>query len=153
MKKTFFASIFIFAILLSVFVSSSESKRVVVNAEILEPEIKFSAPSSIDFGQVTCGYESDINKIELKNLGTQDIKITVSNVTDEIFRSLKYSTTNKTFSSISKLSLSLDKSDILGEEGETEELWLKLDLSSLKCNDSEMFGKKSSEIIFWAMPD
>lgn len=157
MKKYFnfvIAGLFMFS--LFGFASANTVESTVLVATIEPAEISFIAPDTIDFGEITQGYNSPEVNFSVINDGETDIRVEVSLVAEEsdlsIFNNLKFKKEGTvTTRTLSSFYLTIDKPEE-GEEPVIQNASMWLDLTKYTEAFTEPI-ETEAELVFTAMPD
>jgi hypothetical protein len=155
-KEIAFGFLFFMSILFLNFISADDYQdgQLSVSVDILEPYALIDiSPSSIHLGQVTKGYETSVQNITARNLGTLNVRIqpSLKYDADNFFNYLEFASAScSTWSNITRWTSSIIYGQ--GKSGDTYHFCMKMDLGDYESVISQDFRNLTTELTFSAMP-
>jgi hypothetical protein len=152
MKKE---TLWFFLTVMSIFLVSfttAESASMTVRANILADTISIEVPDSIFLGNVTSGFSTDYQKVDINNTGTTNVRITprLENSSEEIFNYTYFARrTTEDFVKIGDFSLNISKPSSLGGK-RSDYCYIKLDLTNYGSRINQNLLDYRTNVIFWA---
>lgn len=125
-----------------------------ISVDILEPYALIEiSPSSVYLGQVTPGYESSVQNITARNLGTLNARIqpSLKYDSDNFFNYLQFASAScSSWSNITRWTSSIIYGQ--GKSGSTYHFCMKMDLSEYDRSVSQDLMNLTTDLTFIAMP-
>jgi hypothetical protein len=138
-----------------VYDESGDEDVMIVNADILASTIGIDVPNNVEFGEITKGYISDRQDLDIKNTGTTDI--TVIPTLDESYDGgiFDYISFQKTLSEdlkkIGSFEFEIEKPNQIGGT-KTQGIYMYLDLEEFNGEISSDLPGHNTNVTFWAIP-
>ena len=150
----FFMGISVVVCLNSVSADNYQDGQLTVSVDIMEPYALIEiSPSSVYLGQVTKGYESSVQNITARNLGTLNARIQpmLSNSANNFFNYLQFASAScSSWSNLSKWTSSIIYGN--GKSGDTYHFCMKLDLGDYDQSINQNMMNLTTDLTFVAMP-
>ncbi|MDD2444638.1 MAG: hypothetical protein PHX15_02740 [Candidatus Nanoarchaeia archaeon] len=153
-NKYFFGLLLLSVFLISSFVSSQEANATMkVRANILESNIGISVPNLIIMGDMSPGYLSERQDLNITNTGTVDLMITPEldeNYEEDIFTHLSFKNIlDDPLTKIGDYSLELLKPNTVGNT-RSERVYMYLDLTDYSGELNQTLTDHEANVVFWA---
>lgn len=126
-----------------------------IQADILETTVGINVPSNAEFGEVTKGYVSERQDIDIENTGTTDINVIPvlnGNYSGEYFNYIFFQETlSSELQAIGSFELEIEKPNSIGGT-RTEDIYMYLDLTEFEEDIPNDVIGHNANITFWAIP-
>ena len=154
--KKLLGIIFVFGIFLFAgFVGASDSDEMLVKVNVLETEVSISVPEEVVFGDIAQGYLSERQEIEINNLGTVDVDVSMDldeSYTGSIFQNIAF---RKVLADpliyIRYFNFEILKPEMVGGE-RGEEVYMYLDLTEYEEEITTTMIDHEATVVFTAVP-
>ena len=152
-KGIFLLGIFFFISFLNFVSAETNAGSMAVTTDVQAETISIDVNSSIDFGTIAKGYESNAQKIEITNKGNVQINVTPrldSSYSGEIFNYIYFQRIlSDPLKQIGNYSVTIAQPSTLGGT-EKQTMYILLDLRSYTGNVNSAMTDHTTNVIFWA---
>lgn len=138
-----------------VYDDSKADDVMVVEADVLETTTGIDVPSSVEFGEITKGYISDQQDVNIENTGTTDITVIPEldeGYTGEIFEYISFKRVlADDLTKIGSFEFEIEKPSNIGGT-RTQGIYMYLDLTEFEDDISSDLMEHNTNVTFWAIP-
>ena len=154
--KKLLGIIFVFGIFLFAgFVNATDSDEMLVKVNVLETEVSISVPEEVVFEDIAQGYLSERQEIEINNLGTVDVDVSMDldeSYNGSIFQNIAF---RKVLADpliyIRYFNFEILKPETVGGE-RGEEVYMYLDLTEYEEETTSSMFDHEATVVFTAVP-
>ncbi len=138
-----------------VYDESGDEDVMIVEADVLATTIGIDVPNNVEIGEITKGYISDRQDLDIENTGTTDIIVIPAldeGYDGEIFEYLSFQKTlSDDLTKIGSFEFEIERPNIIGGT-RTERIYMYLDLEEFEEDISADLPGHNTNVTFWAIP-